>query len=146
MPHIGVELNWKRKLMVLLIGIHLALILFLIAITGFRRVFLALFVNLGFTITLLLGLLFFGRLSLDYGKCFIVTMPVIIVLAVVLMLVEALTLYEPDSHDRYFTFFVNIPIIIDLAFAVAYCVIYYRHLQPLYMKAKEKQALELPRI
>ena len=138
LPHIGTELNAKRKLMLLLLGIHLALILVLIALTGFRRVYLALFVNLGFTVTLLLGLLFFGRLDLGYGKCFIFTMPIIIAIALVLMFVEAFTLYDPDSFDRYFTFFVNIPIVIDLAFVVAYCVLYYRHLGPLYQKAKEQ--------
>ena len=66
-------------------------------------------------------------------------MPCIIVLALTLMLVEALTLYDPGSFERYYAFFVNIPIILDIVFAIVYFVLFYKYLKPLYHAAKERQ-------
>ena len=115
----------------------------LLALTGVRRVLLALFVNLCFLFILVLGLLFFSRFNLQYGLYFIWIMSAIILLSLSLMFTEAFTLYEPDTPNRKFVFYVNIPIVVDIGFVISYFLIYYRYLKPLYLESKRKQLQQM---
>ena len=113
-----------------LILCHILVILALLALTLARRVFLAMIMNFGYLSILLIGLVIFARLNIRYGLFFLVALTFNIVASLTIMFIEAFALYVP-SDDRAFVFYVNIPIVIDIAFDVAYFVIYFKDLRPL---------------
>jgi hypothetical protein len=124
------ELVAKRNVILVLLAMHLILILALLLLTVIRRVFLAMIVNFCLLIVLGLGLLFFIRLNLQFCRYFLIMISVILGISLFLMFIEAFVLCEPNSPERHFVFYVNAPIVIDIAFVVAYFVIYMRYLSP----------------
>ena len=110
--------------------VHVALIIALLALTVFRRVYLAMLMNFGYLICLLIGLASFARFSLKYGRYFLVMITTMIVVSFSVMFVEAFALDMPHS-DRKWVFYVNIPIIIDIGFDVYYIVTYFKYFHQL---------------
>lgn len=124
------ELVNKRNLMLILILCHIAVIIALLALTLARRVYLAMLVNLALLISLLLGLLIYSKLNAKFGLYFLSMITTIIVLALSVMFIEAFALYDKFNDSRAWVFYVNIPIIIDIGFVIAFWVIHFMHLKP----------------
>ena len=104
--------------------------------TGVRKVYLAMLVNLGFLLTLTLGLIFYIRFSLQHSLYFLMGITHVIVLSLAVMFIEAFALYVP-TQDRAFIFYVNIPIVIDIGFVIVFWVIHCKYFRPL-AKIKEE--------
>jgi len=127
----------KRNLIVMLLLVHTLIIIGLLLLTAVRRVRLAAVMNFGYLSSLLVGLLIFCRFHMRtrwFSLCFFVALNFFIVISIIAMFVEAFALNMPHD-ERPFVFYVNIPIIIDIGFDIAYLVIYCKYL---------KQAAEVP--
>jgi hypothetical protein len=106
-----------------MIIVHIALIIALLVLTVARRVYLAMLMNFGYLICLIIGLATFAQFNLKYGRYFLIMLSFMIVTSISVMFVEAFALNMPHS-DRKWVFYVNLPIIIDIAFDVFYIVVY----------------------
>jgi hypothetical protein len=113
-----------------MIIVHIALIIALLVLTVARRVYLAMLMNLGYLICLIIGLATFAQFNLKYGRYFLIMLSFMIVTSISVMFVEAFALNMPHS-DRKWVFYVNLPIIIDIAFDVFYIVVYMKFFHPL---------------
>ena len=121
----------KRNLILILLMIHSLIIIGLLIVTAVRRVRLAAIMNFGYLSSLLVGLLIFCRFHVRtrwIPLCFLASLNFFIVISIICMFVEAFALNMPRS-ERPFVFYVNIPIIIDIGFDIAYLVIYCKHLK-----------------
>jgi len=121
----------KRNLILNLLLIHTVLIIALLLLTAIRRVHLAMIMNLGYLSSLLVGLLIFCRFHMRtpwFSTCFLSLMSFFIVISLISMFVEAFALNMPHS-ERPFVFYVNIPIVIDIGFDIAYIYIYCKYLK-----------------
>ena len=113
-----------------MIIVHIALIIALLILTVARRVYLAMLMNFGYLICLLIGLATFARFNLKYGRYFLIMLSCMIVISISVMFVEAFALNMPQS-DRKWVFYVNLPIIIDIGFDVFYIAVYLKFFHPL---------------
>lgn len=120
-----------------MIIVHIALIIALLILTVARRVYLAMLMNFGYLICLLIGLACFARFSLKYGKYFLIMLSLMIVTSISVMFVEAFALDMPHS-ERKWVFYVNLPIIIDIGFAVFYIVLYVKFFHPLKLDQQQQ--------
>ena len=54
----------------------------------------------------------------------------VVVISLSVMFIEAFALEEPGSPERAFVFYVNIPIIIDIAFVISFWIVHHKYLKP----------------
>ena len=121
----------KRNLILTLLLVHTVIILALLLLTAVRRVRLAAIMNFGYLSSLLVGLIVFCRFHMRtkwIPICFLGILTFFIVISILAMFIEAFALNMP-SHERPFVFYVNIPIVIDIGFAITYTVIYCKYLK-----------------
>jgi len=110
--------------------IHIVLIIALLILTVIRRVYLAMLMNFGYLISLLIGLACFCRFNLKNGRYFLYILTFMIIASISVMFVEAFALNMPHE-ERPWVFYVNSPILIDIAFDIFYIITYLKHFRPI---------------
>lgn len=125
-----------------MIMIHIILIIALLILTVARRVYLSMIMNFGYLISLIIGQAVFARFNIQYGKYFLIIFNFIIVTSIIIMFVEAFALDMP-KQDRQWVFYVNSPILIDIAFDVFYIVVFVRNVLPLQKEIEESVNVQI---
>ena len=112
----------KRNLLLVLIFSHLLIIISLLSLTAIRRAFLAMIMNFVYLAVLILGFYLTIRLSIRIYIYFLIALSISILLSICVMFIEAFAVADRDQRD--WIFYVNLPIIIDIAFDIVYIIVY----------------------